>query len=126
MRELLVVGTGGFLGAIARYWVSGWVYRWTGPGFPWGTLVVNLVGCFLLGGLMALAETRLAVTPEARLFLGIGVLGSLTTFSTLSFETLELLRRSEHFAALLNTAGSLVLGLGAVIAGRLMIRWLAG
>lgn len=122
LRELIIVGTGGFIGAVARYWISGWVYRWTGPGFPWGTLAVNVVGCFLIGALMAVAESRLAVTPETRLFLGIGVLGSLTTFSTVSFETFELLRRSAHLAALLNAAGSLVLGLGAVIAGWVLVR----
>ncbi len=126
MRELLVVGAGGFVGAVARYWLSGWVHRWSGAGFPWGTLAVNLLGCTLLGALMALAETRLAVTPEARLFLAIGVLGSLTTFSTLSFETLELLRRSAYLAALANTAGSLLLGIAAVIAGHLAVRWLIG
>ena len=70
-----MVGAGGFLGAVARYWISGQVHRWSGASFPWGTLTVNLVGCALLGGLIGLAETRLAVTPEARLFLGIGVLG---------------------------------------------------
>ena len=126
LRELLVVGTGGFVGAIARYWISGQVYRWTGAGFPWGTMGVNTVGCLALGALMAISETRLAISPEARLFIGIGILGSMTTFSTLSFETLELLRRSAYTAALLNTAGSLILGLGAVMAGRLAMRWLAG
>ena len=123
MRQLLVVGLGGFVGAIARYWLSGLVHRWSGSSFPWGTLVVNVVGCFLLGALMTIAETRLAITPEARLFLAIGVLGSMTTFSTFSYETLELLRRAEALAALANAAVSLFLGLAAVLAGRLVVRW---
>ena len=126
MRELLVVGVGGFIGAIARYWVSGWVHRWTGASFPWGTLAVNVIGCLAIGALMALLESRLFVSPEARLFLGIGILGSLTTFSTFGYETLELMRRSELALASANAAGSLLLGLGAVFVGRMLVRWVAG
>lgn len=125
MREILIVGAGGFLGAISRYWLSGQVHRWTSSGFPWGTLTVNVVGCLAIGALMAMLETRIFVSPDARLFLGIGVLGSLTTFSTFGYETLELVRRSEFTLAAVNAAGSLVLGLGAVVVGRIMVRWLA-
>jgi CrcB protein len=123
LREILIVGAGGFLGAISRYWLSGWVHRWAGSGFPWGTLVVNSVGCLILGALMGLLETRIFVSPEARLFLGIGILGSLTTYSTFGYETLELARRSEFTLAAANAAGSLLLGLGAVVIGRVLVRW---
>lgn len=126
MREILVVGVGGFLGAVARYVVTGWVHRLTGPDFPWGTLAVNLAGCFALGVLMALGEARLAVGPDARLFLGIGALGSLTTFSTFSYETVELLRLSEPGLALGNAAANLLLGCTAVLVGRALVRWLIG
>lgn len=126
MRELLAVGVGGFIGAVTRYCISGWVHRWTGAGFPWGTLVVNLVGCLALGALMALLESRLFVSPEARLFLGIGVLGSLTTFSTFGYETLELMRRSELALAAANVAISVIIGLGAVFIGRVLVRWAVG
>lgn len=125
MRELFAVGIGGFLGAVARYAVSGWIHRLTGPAFPWGTLTVNLAGCLALGVLMRLVETRAVFGPEARLFLGIGVLGSLTTFSTFSYETVELLRTSGPWSALGNAAASLVLGCLAVIAGRALAGWLA-
>jgi CrcB protein len=124
LRELLIVGAGGFLGAISRYWLSGWVHRWAGIGFPWGTLAVNTVGCLAIGALMALLETRVFVSPETRLFLGIGILGSLTTFSTFGYETLELARRSEFSLAAANAAGSLLLGLGAVVVGRVLVRWM--
>ncbi len=126
MRELLVVGAGGFLGAVARFWLSGWVHRVGGAGPPWGTLTVNLLGCAALGALLAVAESRLAQTPEMRLFLTVGILSSFTTFSTLSLETLELLRRSAWIAALAYTAGSLLLGVAAILAGRAAVRWLAG
>ena len=89
-----------------------------GPGFPLGTWAVNVAGCLGLGALMGLADTRLGFTPEARLFLGIGVLGSLTTFSTFGYETIELLRASQLGLALANVAGNLLVGCGAVVAGR--------
>jgi CrcB protein len=111
---------------VARYLVSGWVHRLAGPAFPWGTLVVNVAGCFALGFLMGLADTRGMVSAEWRLFVGFGVLGSLTTFSTFGYETVELLRRSELALAAGSAAGNLVLGLGAVIAGAALARWWAG
>lgn len=125
MRELLIVGVGGFVGAVGRYWLAGWVHRFTTAGFPWGTLTVNLAGCLLLGMVMSLAETRLAPSPEARTFLTIGVFGSFTTFSTLSYETVELVRQSQLGAAAANAVGSLVLGLAALVAGRALIEWIA-
>jgi CrcB protein len=93
-----------------------WVHRVAGPAFPWGTLAVNLAGCLALGILMRLVETRALFGPEARLFLGIGVLGSLTTFSTFPYETAELLRSSGPWPALGNAAVRLVLG--CAVAGR--------
>lgn len=125
MRELLIVGAGGFVGAIARYWLSGWVHRFTATGFPWGTLSVNLIGCLLLGAVVALTETRLALTPETRTFVAIGVLGSFTTFSTLSYETVELVRQSQIGPAAANALGSLVLGLAGLVAGRALVEWVA-
>lgn len=124
MREILAVGAGGFCGAIARYVVSGWVHRVAGAAFPWGTLTVNFVGCLVLGAMMGLVDARLALSAEARVFVGIGVLGSLTTFSTFGYETVELVRRSEMGLALGNVAANLVLGCAAVWAGRLLARWL--
>ncbi len=123
MREILIVGLGGFVGAVGRWLVSGWVQGLAGPGFPLGTWAVNVAGCLALGALMGLADTRLGFTPEARLFLGIGVLGSLTTFSTFGYETIELLRASQLGLALANVAGNLVVGCGAVVLGRLAVHW---
>ena len=126
MRELLAVGLGGFVGAVARYLVSGWVHRFAGVGFPWGTLTVNLAGCLALGALMGLVEARVAITPAWRLFVGLGVLGSFTTFSTFGYETVELIRGGESGLALANAAGSLALGAVAVFAGAALARWIAG
>lgn len=117
----MAVGIGGFTGAVLRYLVSGWVQRLGGTGFPWGTLAVNVVGCLGIGILMRLVETRGLFGPEARLFLAIGVLGSLTTFSTFGYETVELVRRSETGMALGNAALNLFIGVLAVMAGRILV-----
>jgi CrcB protein len=126
MRELFAVGIGGFVGAVARYLVTGWVHRFAGVTFPWGTLTVNAVGCVALGALMGLVEARVAVSPELRLFLALGVLGSFTTFSSVGYETVELMRGGELSLAAANALGSLLLGLLAVVAGAAAARWIAG
>ena len=88
MDKILYVGAGGFLGAILRYSVFVTVDRfWPTAAFPWGTLLVNVAGCVAIGAMAGLAETRQVLSPEARLLLVVGVLGSFTTFSTLGFET---------------------------------------
>lgn len=126
MRELIAVGVGGFAGAIGRYLISGWVQRLTGSSFPWGTLAVNVVGCLALGMLMRFVELRGFFGPEARLFVGVGILGSLTTFSTFGYETVELMRRWEPALALGNVAVNVLVGGVAVLAGRLLAGWIAG
>jgi CrcB protein len=113
--RLLAVAAGGALGAVARYVVSGWIaHAARGSSFPWGTLVVNVVGALLLGLVMGATTTgRLIVAPELRLLVAVGVLGAFTTFSTLSYETLEAVRVGAVGVALANLAASLVVGLAA-------------
>ena len=96
MVKLLIIGLGGFVGAICRYGLGGWVQRLTGGTFPYGTLVVNVTGCFLIGFLLMLFEQRQLFSPTTRLFLTVGILGAFTTFSTFGYETLELLRSSSR------------------------------
>lgn len=122
MREILVVGCGGFLGAVARYALSGWVQHWSGARFPYGTLVVNLLGCLVLGAFMAAAQERLPIQPEMRLFVTLGLLASFTTFSTFGYETVELLRAGDLGRAALNVAGQVVLGILAVAVGAAALR----
>jgi CrcB protein len=93
VTRLLLVCAGGALGSGARYLVSTWAARALGADFPRGTLIVNVLGSFLLALLLGLAGTREAITPEARLFLGAGVLGGFTTYSSFNYETLALLER---------------------------------
>jgi len=113
---LAYVALGGALGALARYGISGWVYDRLGENFPWGTLVVNLVGCLALGLVIRWIQVS-AVAPEVRPFLTIGVLGAFTTFSTFSYETVALLQEGQWLRAGLYMGGSVVLGLIAMVAG---------
>ena len=110
MFKILLVGLGGFCGAVARYFVSGFMLK-VSAAFPWGTLVVNVLGSFLLGFLMALVTETLAISPNERLFLAIGFLGSFTTFSTFIYETNSLLEEGEFLLAGVNLFSSLLLGL---------------
>jgi len=100
----LLVFVGGGLGASARYWLGGLFHERYGSDFPYGTLFVNLVGCFLIGVLMATLEERFLGSPQLRIFLAIGILGGFTTFSSFSYETIAMLRDGEFLYATLNVA----------------------
>jgi CrcB protein len=123
MLRVFLVGAGGFIGAILRYAVGGWVHNLLdNPWFPYGTLGVNVVGCLLIGFLAGLAETRTVFGPEARLFLFIGVLGGFTTFSSFAYETFSLAQDAENLAAAINVFAQLILGLVGVWSGNTLAR----
>lgn len=113
---LVAVGVGGALGATARYLVSGGLQGMLGDAFPWGTLGVNVSGSFLLGLLFA-AVVRGSIPPEFQALLAVGILGSFTTFSAFSLETLALIQEGAWVRAATYALGSLALGLAAVAAG---------
>ena len=114
---LLLVGAGGFFGAIARYALDGWVARFSGGGFPWGTLVVNVSGSFALGALFALTVERGVLPTEVRAPLMIGFIGAYTTFSTLMLESWRLVEAGAPVIGVANIVGSSVLGMVAVAGG---------
>lgn len=115
---MLIVGSGGFFGSAARFAFGGLVQRLAPSAlFPWGTLAVNVTGCFLIGLLFGLSEARQIFSPEARLFLFIGVLGGYTTFSTFGLESINLLRDGEWLRALSYVLLHVILGIGTVWAG---------
>jgi fluoride exporter len=114
---LLLIGIGGFAGAITRYVVDGAVAERTAGAFPWGTLAVNLSGSFVLGLLFAITAERAILPAEIRGPVLIGFIGAYTTFSTFMFESWRLLEDGAIALALVNLVGSTVLGLVAVIAG---------
>ena len=121
MTNLIVIGIGGFIGAILRYLISGYFYNLYGNKFPYGTLAVNIIGCLVLGFFITLAEGKFIISPQARSFIAIGLLGAFTTFSTFSFETLVLVQRELYVSAFLNifisiSAGLLAVWLGIILA----------
>jgi fluoride exporter len=121
MMKFFVIGLGGSLGAILRYLLSGAVQNWSkSVSFPYGTLAVNLLGCLLIGFLSGLTETRAIFSPEARLFIFIGLLGGFTTFSTFGNETFNLILSRESLLVFLNLTLHIVLGLGMVWGGRIL------
>lgn len=121
MTKWIGLTAGGILGTFARYFLAGAVYRVFGTTFPFGTLVVNLIGCFAIGFLAVLAEEKFLLGPAARIFLMIGFCGAFTTFSTFILETSNLTKDGENLYAFLNIALSVVLGflvfrLGVILA----------
>lgn len=132
MRLALVVAFGGALGTSVRWWLGGWVQRRASAAsgalslFPAGTLAVNLLGCLAIGFLAAAIEVRGAFDPALRIFLLVGVLGGVTTFSSFGFETVALLRDGNLALASANVAASLLGGLVGVWTGIVAARWLSG
>lgn len=118
---LMLVGLGGFLGSVARYMVT-LMFAPLAPGFPFATLTVNIVGCFLIGFLGELAVSTTLVSPEARLFLVTGFCGGFTTFSAYMFEHTALLKDGQLFYAGIYLAGSIAGGLVALYTGTLLAK----
>jgi len=110
MIKFLNLVIGGAAGTIARYFLAGAVYRCLGTNFPYGTLIVNVSGCFILGILATLADKKFVLGPDARLLLMIGFCGAFTTFSTLIFESDNLVRNGQAMKAFSNILVSVVLG----------------
>ena len=121
MIKLLLIGCGGFVGAVLRYLISGWAYSVAGSDFPVGTLVVNLLGSLVLGLVLGLSD-QFIIEPQLLAFLTIGLLGAFTTFSTFSFESWALIEMGSYGRALLNMGLSLILGLAALALGLLVGR----
>jgi fluoride exporter len=117
MQKVLLIGLAGLIGTVGRYALSGVIARRFGETFPAGTLVVNIVGCFLAGLLFYLLQERNLVSPATRTVVMIGFLGGFTTFSSFGLQTFTLLRDGEFWFATLNIVGSNFLGLLMVWAG---------
>jgi CrcB protein len=119
MTNILLIGIGGFIGSILRYLAGGYVQQTSKSiDFPYGTLFVNVLGCFVIGFLAQLAEDRGVFTNQSRLFVFTGFLGGFTTFSSFGNETLNLIRDSQVMNAFANIGANVVLGLLAVWLGR--------
>jgi CrcB protein len=117
----LAVAAGGALGSIARFWLAAAMTALTGPRFPWGTLLINALGSFVIGLLAALTLTpaRVVMHPDLRVFLMVGVCGGFTTFSAFSLQTLELLQAGDTMPAVGYILGSVAFCMAAVWCGGL-------
>ena len=120
MDKFLLISAGAVLGANARYWLGSWAAQKWGAAFPYGTLLINLSGSFLIGLFMAVALERANFDPRLRLLVVVGFLGAYTTFSTYTYESINLLLKGQWFYGLLNLLGSSLLGLAAVGLGILL------
>ena len=124
MNRYLLIAIGAALGANARYLVGVWAGNRLGADFPYGTFIVNVGGSFVLGFLLTLGTGRLQLSPEARLLLAVGFLGSFTTFSSYAVESLNLWRDAGLWRSVLNVAGNNLVGLFAAVLGAALARWL--
>lgn len=125
MQLLLYIGFGGFIGAVLRYLLAGWIQNGV-TSFPLGTLGVNFIGSFLLGAVMYLSEYQGFFSEETRIFLTIGILGAFTTMSTFSYESFRLLEQNQLWLMGLNVAGTVFLTLFAVYLSKLFVLRLWG
>jgi len=125
MKMILAVATGGALGATGRFLVGKMMFRLMGPGFPWGTLTVNIIGSFVIGVTVTLLASRYNLAHHWQGFLVIGVLGGFTTFSAFSMEVGLMLERHEITNAALYAMGSLFFGVAALFMGLYAGRYLA-
>ncbi|ASS57262.1 fluoride efflux transporter CrcB [Rhizobium leguminosarum] len=125
MIQALLVAFGGAIGSVLRYYVGQWTLRLMGPAFPWGTLAVNVVGCFVIGVFAELIARKFNASTELRLLLITGFLGGFTTFSAFSLDAISLFERGEAVAGGIYIAASVGLSMAAVIAGLAVMRALA-
>lgn len=121
-KDILMVGLGGGVGSVARFLCQRFVHTWYPHAFPFGTLIVNFLGCFLIGLLLGLMEKGSIVKPEWKLLLVTGFCGGFTTFSAFAAENIQLLRDGRLFYFTMYTVGSVVLGILAAFAGLSLVK----
>jgi CrcB protein len=125
LLSVLYAALGGAIGSASRYLLGTWTQSISQSiDFPYGTLTVNLIGCFVIGFLSQLAESRGVFTPESRALVFIGILGGFTTFSSFGNDTINLLRDGETFNALANIGANVIVGLFLVWLGRSVVYWI--
>ena len=122
MVQALLVAVGGAIGSVLRYYVGQWALRLAGPAFPWGTLTVNIVGCFVIGVFTEMIIRRFDASPELRLLLITGFLGGFTTFSAFSLDAISLFERGAVVPGAAYIVASVGLSMAGVTAGLALMR----
>ena len=122
MIQAMLVAVGGAIGSVLRYYVSQWALRLAGPAFPWGTLTVNVVGCFVIGVFAEMIIRRFDASPDLRLLLITGFLGGFTTFSAFSLDAVSLFERGAVVSGAVYIVASVGLSMAGVIAGLALMR----
>lgn len=122
LRTILLVGTGGFIGTVMRYLVQVYVEKGLMSTFPYGTMIANVAGSFIIGMVFALAEKGSLLSAEWRIFLAVGVCGGFTTFSSFAYNNFNMLKEGAIGQFLWNVGGSLFLGILAVYLGIVLVR----
>lgn len=121
-KIILLVGAGGAAGSIARFLLQYFIGRYYPSSFPWGTLVVNVVGCFIIGVVYAFGEKGNVLAPEIRVLLATGFCGGFTTFSSFAYENISLMRDGELFYTFMYVAASIIVGFLAAYMGVLIVK----
>lgn len=124
LKTIVIVGFGGFIGTIARFLVARYFQENVTTVFPWGTFAVNIIGCFVIGLIYGVTEKGDFLTSDVRLFLTVGICGGFTTFSSLANDAFILMRQEEWLRFAVYTSFSFFLGLLAVYAGRLLLKFI--
>jgi len=117
MKQILLVGIGGFIGSIARYFVSKLNLSWHFLSIPMGTLTVNIIGSFIIGFIVGVSAKSELITPGLRLFLMVGICGGFTTFSSFTLENMTLMQNGQFLSVLIYTGLSIFFGFLAVYLG---------
>jgi CrcB protein len=124
IKNILLVSIGGAIGSVMRYLCQKWIYQLYPHPFPWGTFLVNIAGCFLIGIFFAASEKSTFISADWKLFLMTGLCGGFTTFSAFAFENMNLIRTGDITNALLYAISSVVVGILAVFGGVALIKFL--
>jgi len=115
--QVLIVGVGGFLGTATRYIITNCISKLSNNGFPFGTFLVNISGCFLLGFFISLTAKKITVGPNIKLLFTVGFMGAYTTFSTFSYDTSVLIKSGDFLLATINATASVLIGIISLLGG---------
>lgn len=125
MIHIIYIGVGGFIGAVSRYLLSRYISNLL-PSFPFGTLTVNVLGSFILGFIMYSITAGRNISPELREFITIGIIGGFTTMSAFAYESFRLAELNQFMLFALNIALNIILGIGAIYAGKILASYITG